>query len=103
MAALRREGFAAATVTVRANIDIEQPQVPVTFVIGHGPRQVLSDIVIVGNRAIDSDVILRALDLPVDEPLRAEEVLQARTRVFETGLFRRIDVTSEPGSRPLTT
>ena len=53
VAALRREGFATATVTVRANIDIEQPQVPVTFVIGPGPRQVLSDIVIVGNRAID--------------------------------------------------
>jgi outer membrane protein assembly factor BamA/autotransporter translocation and assembly factor TamB len=97
VAALRREGFATATVTVRANIDIEQPQVPVTFVIGPGPRQVLSDIVIVGNRAIDSDVILRAVDLPVNEPLRAEEVLQARTRVFETGLFRRIDITSEPG------
>jgi outer membrane protein assembly factor BamA len=100
VAALRREGFASATVAVRANVDIEQPQVPVTFVIGHGPRQVLSDIVIVGNRGIDSDVILRALDLPVNEPLRAEEVLQARTRVFETGLFRRIDVTSEPGESP---
>ncbi|HEX2462647.1 MAG TPA: translocation/assembly module TamB domain-containing protein, partial [Vicinamibacterales bacterium] len=102
VAALRREGFATATVTVRANIDIEQPQVPVTFVIGPGPRQVLSDIVIVGNRAIDSDVILRAVDLSINEPLRAEEVLQARTRVFETGLFRRIDITSEPGESTST-
>jgi outer membrane protein assembly factor BamA len=97
VAVLRREGFAAAAVTVRANVDIEQPQVPVTFVIRPGPRQFVNDIVIVGNRAIDSDVILRALDLPVNEPLRAEEVLQARTRVFETGLFRRIDITSEAG------
>jgi outer membrane protein assembly factor BamA len=97
VAVLRREGFAAAAVTVRANVDIEQPRVPVTFVIRHGPRQFVDDIVVVGNRAIDSDVILRALDLPVNEPLRAEEVLQARTRVFETGLFRRIDIASEAG------
>jgi len=95
VALYRGEGFAAARVTVRSNIDPEQPFVAITFVIEDGPRQVLSEIVIAGNRAIDSDVILRALNLSIDAPLRAEEVLQARTRVFETGLFRRIDVTSE--------
>jgi outer membrane protein assembly factor BamA len=95
VALYRLEGFAAATVMMRPTIDQEMALVTVTFVIEEGPRQVLKEIVVTGNRAIDTDVIVRALDLPVDAPLRADEVLQARTRVFETGLFRRIDVTPE--------
>ena len=37
-----------------------------------------------------------ALDLPAEAPLRAEDVLKARTRVFDTGLFRRVDVAPQP-------
>ena len=96
VALYRGEGFAGARVTVRSNIDPAQPFVALTLVVDAGPRQVLSEIAVTGNRAIDSDVILRALNLPLDAPLRAEEMLQARTRVFETGLFRRIDVAAEP-------
>ena len=51
---------------------------------------------ICSNRSIDTDVIERALGLTTNEPLRPEEWLQARTRVFDTGLFRRVDVSSEP-------
>ena len=61
-----------------------------------GPRQALAEIAISGNRSIDSDVIERALGLTMNQPLRPEEWLQARTRVFDTGLFRRVDVSSEP-------
>jgi outer membrane protein insertion porin family len=43
-------------------------------------------------------VIRRALDMSEGDPLRADEVVQARTRVFNTGLFRRIDVASEPST-----
>jgi outer membrane protein assembly factor BamA/autotransporter translocation and assembly factor TamB len=95
VALYRREGFASAAVIVRPDIDQEQARVALTFVVEEGPRQVLKDIVVTGNRAIDTDVIVRALRLSLEEPLRANEVLQARTRVFETGLFRRIDVTPE--------
>ncbi|MBI4885495.1 MAG: translocation/assembly module TamB domain-containing protein [Acidobacteria bacterium] len=91
----RREGFAAATVGVRGRLDPGAPLVDVTFAIQEGPRQTLHEVVIAGNRAIDSDVILRALALPLDEPLRAADVLQARSRVSGTGLFRRVDVASE--------
>jgi outer membrane protein insertion porin family len=57
---------------------------------------VLGEVVVTGNRAIDADVVVRALALTTGTPLRADEVLRARTRVFDTGLFRRIDVASEP-------
>ena len=96
VALYRREGFATAAVTVRPNFDPETRMVDVAFVVAEGPRRVLGEIVVAGNRAIHSDVVIRSLGLEVGAPLRAEDVLRARSRVFNTGLFRRIDIASEP-------
>ncbi|HEY6359993.1 MAG TPA: translocation/assembly module TamB domain-containing protein [Vicinamibacterales bacterium] len=92
----RREGFASVTVTARQALRSGEPRLDVTFVVAEGPRQVLAEIAVGGNQSIDTDVIERALDLTLKQPLRPEEWLQARTRVFDTGLFRRVDVSSEP-------
>jgi outer membrane protein assembly factor BamA len=96
VALYRREGFASASVTSQPTVRAEAAAVDVAFVVAEGRRQVLGDVVVSGNRAIDADVIARAIDLTPGAPLRADEVLRARTRVFDTGLFRRIDITSEP-------
>ena len=93
----RREGFPFATVSTRTDIRPDAPAVDVTFAVVEGARQLLGEVVVTGNRAIDSDVIVRALGLPVNAPLRVEDLLRARARVFDTGLFRRVDVESEPG------
>ena len=100
VALYRREGFPSATVTARPDIRTDAPVVDVTFVVAQGARQLLGEVVVAGNRAIDPDVIVRALGLPIDAPLRAEDLLRARARVFDTGLFRRVDVESEPGDPP---
>lgn len=92
----RGEGFPNVAVMIRPAVRSDGPSVDVTFDVDEGARQVLGDVVVAGNRAIDPDVIIRALDLAAGSPLRAEDVLRARSRVFDTGLFRRIDVTSEP-------
>ena len=55
----------------------------------------LGDAVVTGNRAIDADVIVRTLGLEPGEPVTPEDLLQARTRVLDMGLFRRVDVVSE--------
>ena len=57
-----------------------------------GPQQVLGEAVVAGNRAIDADVIVRTLGLESGEPVTPEDLLQARTRVLDMGLFRRVDV-----------
>ena len=98
VALYRREGFPSATVTARPEIRTDAPEVSVTFAVVEGARQVLSEVVVAGNRAIDADVIVRALGLELEAPLRAEDLLRARTRVFDTGLFRRVDLASEPSS-----
>jgi outer membrane protein assembly factor BamA len=95
----RRHGFAAATVTPRAAIRPEEPRVDVTFAIQEGAGQTIGDIVVSGNSGVDPDVITRAMRLTVGAPLEPEELLRARTRVFDTGLFRRVDLTTEAMSR----
>ena len=66
-----------------------------TFVVDEGPQQVLGEAVVAGNRAIDADVIVRTLGLEPGEPVTPKDLLQARTRVLDMGLFRRVDVASE--------
>ena len=103
---LRGEGFADARIEANVETDPEGGQVDVTFSIDKGPRQVLGEITVTGNRSIDRDVIIRTLDLEIGDPLGADAWLLARSRLFDTALFRRVDVTAEPvaadaGQRPM--
>ena len=99
----RREGFATARVTVRQEVHSDSGTSDVTFDILEGPRQVVGEVVIEGNRGIDTDVVARAVRLDVGQPLRAQDWLDARRRVFDTALFRRVDVRSEPMESTETT
>lgn len=95
LALLRREGFAAAAVAARPVVRTDVPEVEIAFAATPGPRHILQEVVVTGNRTIDADVVIRALDLTAGEPLKPEDLFRARARVFDTGLFRRIDVVSE--------
>ena len=95
VALYRREAFPSPMVIVKQTVREAEPLVDLAFAITEGPRQVLGEVVVTGNRSIDADVIVRALGLTIDEPLRADELLQGRTRVLDTQLFRRVDVSSE--------
>jgi outer membrane protein assembly factor BamA len=98
VARYRRDAFPSALVTVRPDIPPEGTAVSVTFVVNEGGRQVLGETVVSGNRAIDEDVIVRTLGLEAGAPVTPDDLLQARTRVLDMGLFRRVDVASEPVS-----
>src|SRR4030095_11240780 len=78
----RREGFTAARVTARQDVHSATATVDVTFDIDEGPRQVIGDVVVEGNRGIDTDVITRTLHLETGEPLRAQDWVDARRRLF---------------------
>jgi outer membrane translocation and assembly module TamA len=96
LAAYRRAGFSDARVTTRPEITPESQQVVLVFEIEEGPRQVLQEVLVQGNRGIDADVVTRALGVKIGDPLGPDAWLEARTRIFETGLFRRVDLTVEP-------
>ncbi len=92
----RLEGFTSARVDARPSIDDETEGVRIIFLVTEGPRQVVREIQVSGNRRTDTEVITQTLDLPLGEPVGADEWLQARRRLFDTGLFRRVDVAPEP-------
>jgi len=91
----RSRGFASATVTANAAVRAEEPGVDLTFEIQEGLRQTIGDVVVSGSGGIDTDVVTRALGLTVGASLEPADLLRARTRVFNTGLFRRVDVTTD--------
>jgi len=93
--AYRLAGFADARVLANAEIDAAGSLANVTFTVEEGPRQVLRELLVRGNRAIDRQVVVRALDLEIGATLAADSWLTARSRLFDTALFRRVDVTTE--------
>jgi outer membrane protein assembly factor BamA len=95
----RGRGFATADVESRADVVAESQRVSVTFVVRESAQQTIGDIIVSGNGGVNSDVVTRALGLMVGAPLEPAELVRARARVFSTGLFRRVDVTTEMMAR----
>jgi outer membrane protein insertion porin family len=91
----RSRGFANAAVVANAAIRPNEPEVDLTFEISEGVRQTIGDLQIAGRGEVDEDVVTRALRLTTGATLEPAELLRARTRVFNTGLFRRVDLTTE--------
>jgi outer membrane protein assembly factor BamA len=92
----RSEGFVGTRVMAEPKVDRTAQRVDVAFTVVEGPQQVLREIAVSGNRGIGDNVIRRAVAIKVGEPVGADAWLRARARLFETGLFRRVDVTAEP-------
>ena len=100
VALYRSRGFASATVTANAAVRGAEPLVDLTFEIAEGSRQTIGDIVVSGNGGVDADVVTRALRLTtgLDRSIRPTCCARARAS-FDTGLFRRVDLSTEPMSR----
>ena len=99
VALYRSRGFASATVTANAAIRNTEPSVDLTFEIAEGLRQTIGDVIVSGSVGVDPDVVTSALRLTVGSTLDPAELIRARQRVFDTGLFRRVDVTTETMAR----
>jgi len=91
----RRRGFASATVTSSVSVRPETSLVDLVFSLDEGAQQTIGEVVVAGNSGVDADVITSALGLVPGTPLEPEALARARTRVYQTGLFRRVDVTTE--------
>jgi outer membrane protein assembly factor BamA/autotransporter translocation and assembly factor TamB len=95
----RSRGYPSPAVTANAAVRDAEARVDLTFEITEGSRQTIEDIVVSGSAGVDTDVVTRALGLTIGAPLEPAELLRARTRLFNTGLFRRVDVSTEPINR----
>ena len=92
----RREGFSTASIEAREETRPSEPVVDVVFVVEQGPRQVVKEITVSGLRSVAEDVARRVMRVEIDQGLRTSDWLDARRRLFESGLFRRVDISVEP-------
>jgi outer membrane protein insertion porin family len=92
----RREGFTMVSLDAREDVRTSEAVVDVVFVVQEGPWQVIQEITIDGLRSVADEVARRTLRLKIGEGLRTADWLEARRRLFESGLFRRVDITVEP-------
>jgi outer membrane protein assembly factor BamA len=92
----RREGFTAASFEARENVRAADGLVDVIFTVKEGPRQVIQEITISGLQSVNEEVVRRTVRLKTGDGLRTDDWLDARRRLFESGLFRRVDIAVEP-------
>ena len=99
--AYRAVGFGDVQVLAQEQVRPDEPVVDVRVVVTEGPQEVLEEIIVRGNRQISTDAVIGALRLAVGATIVSAEWLEARIRLFDTELFRRVDLTSEPIGPPV--
>ena len=75
--------------------------VDVEFVVTEGAQEILKEVVTSGTTRTREGVLTRALRLRVGQPANAEEWALARKRVFDTNVFRTVDIQSVPIGDPV--
>lgn len=105
-ASYRQRGFNDVAVTLQALAVPDAKQIDVLVNIEEGRRQRLSDIQTSGVNRTNPGLISRALKLDVGEPVNLADWYSARRRLYETGVFRSVDIEPErvepagPGPQP---
>ncbi len=85
-------GFSGVSVGVQTAFDDEGRSVALTVRVTEGVRVILSDISVVGNERISTRAILDEMRLAPGQPAGAASLEDARRRLVEMGVFRRISV-----------
>ena len=92
----RTDGFNAATVSTTSVIDEPEGDVAVQVTIDEGARQVLDSIAVTGIFRTHPGVVERALQLTPGEPVNLESWFEARRRLYNSGVFRSVNIEAEP-------
>jgi outer membrane protein insertion porin family len=97
----RTAGYGAVQVNLTATPVDDGARVDVTVLVTEGPRQVLQDVETVGATRTREGVVRRALGLRVGQPVNLEEWALARKRLFDTNVFRSVDIQAVPMGEPV--
>jgi outer membrane protein assembly factor BamA len=97
----RQWGFNAVEVSAAARPDDAGEVVDVELTVAEGVRQILQDVVTTGTSRTREGVVTRALRLPLGEPVNLEQWSLARKRLFDTNVFRSVDIQAVPIGDPV--
>ncbi|MGE0359370.1 MAG: translocation/assembly module TamB domain-containing protein [Vicinamibacterales bacterium] len=95
-AVYRHRGFNDVAVTPAVAIDDAQATAAVQFAVSPGRQQQLSEVVVSGAARTRPTAVVRALGLDPGTPVDLTQWAQARKRVFDTNVFRQVEVRPEP-------
>ena len=91
-----RQGFNTLQIEVEAEPDPDAGTVAVEFAILEGLQQVLREVSTSGATRTREGVIHRALRLRIGEPVNLADWSQARKRLYDTNVFRQVDIEPVP-------
>lgn len=96
----RQEGFNRVRASVVERVRPEDALVDLDVRVEEGPRQILAQVEIRGAAGTHPSVVDRALKLERGKPLDLTSLYEARKRLYETGVFRRVEVETLPLGEP---
>lgn len=91
----RQQGFNDAAIDVQPAIAPDDT-VALTFNIAEGAQQVLADVEIAGNEKTNGKVLTQALRFELGKPVDLDEWAVARKRLYDTNVFRLVDIQPVP-------
>lgn len=91
----RSRGYNSVAVTPTVTADEATHTVAVRFAVQSGPQQRLAEVVVDGARITRESAVTSALGLDPGEPVDLGAWAQARKRVYDTNVFRQVDVQPE--------
>jgi outer membrane protein assembly complex protein YaeT len=95
-----RLGFNGASVLPAAAIDSAGARVDLALVVDEGTEQRLERTDIEGLEHTRRDVVEQALDLAPGKPVDISEWQRGRKRLYDTGVFRRVEIEPSPSNAP---
>ena len=96
----RRQGFNSAEVEMQPAIAPDDT-VALTFAVTEGTQQVLQDVEITGNEVTNGQVLTQALRFELGKPVDLDEWTLARKRLYDTNVFRLVDIQPVPQGDPV--
>jgi outer membrane protein insertion porin family len=96
----RKEGFNNAEVELQPSIAPDD-KVSLTFSVIEGTQQVLQSVDISGNEITKQKVLTQALKFELGKPVDLDEWAKARKRLYDTNVFRLVDLQSIPVGDPV--
>lgn len=91
-----RQGFNGVRVESRAEPSAATASIAMAFDVQEGAHQILRDVTTEGVTRTRAGIIRRALRLGVGQPVDLEQWAEARRRMYDTNVFRQVDIEAVP-------
>lgn len=97
------KGFNQVQVEPGIQIQTRAGKVDLKFDIRENRREIIKEIRIIGNHLTRAYIVRRSLDFQVGDPLNHYAINRARKRLYDTGIFERVNIEAVPLEEPETT